>query len=119
MNLFDERPDVWEKIAEVLEQWCITFKLIGSHNETPRYSQIIPFADSIRRELTFEERMADKRICLNGTVSNVCYIITDFTEEQTEWMIQQLRFNSNEAYSSYKEKRTEYLKTNHPTINPY
>lgn len=32
-----------EKFAPVLEQWAITFKLMGSPSETPRYSQIQAF----------------------------------------------------------------------------
>lgn len=94
--------ETWNKIKskalERLEQWCVTYKLIGSPDETPRYSQLM------RSGETFVLKSTQKEL----------YYELDLTEAENRFL---MGADPRKLWELWKETRTEYLSKNHPTIN--
>ena len=90
------------KLIEKLDMWCVTYMMVGTSYETPRYSQVLANEDYTSWSL-------------KSTISSVYYNI--------EWEVDELAwFRSKQIEQSlwnwWRNTRTSYLKTNYPTINP-
>ena len=94
-----------DKFTPVLELWCNTYKLIGTHAETPRYSQI-----------TFNREGED--VILESTQKKLFYI-PQLTKEEKEIITNAWLEDPTGLWQQWKEFRTKYLKENHKTISPY
>jgi hypothetical protein len=91
------------KFTAPLNTWCNTFKVIGTPDETPRYSQIYPKYISPSQE----------GYCLRSTVCPVNYSVDLTADEIT------LLFRAEERqilWDAWKAYRTQFLITNHKTI---
>ena len=101
-----------EKIQYTLNEWCKTFVVIGTPNETPRYSQLF-FTDGAEGKGEAQ---------LQSTQKKLYYPIYGLTEEENRFLkriqiIQQNR--SRSLWNQYKEIRTEFLLEYYPTIDVY
>jgi hypothetical protein len=94
-----------QKLLDALEHWCISYKLIGSKGETPRYSQVLNDLDEYDGKLFY----------LKSTVSRIRYSL-NLTKEES---IALLQMDTYKRWAWWKEIRTKHLIDNHPTINPY
>ena len=88
------------KALKALELWAMTFKLIGSPEETPRFSQLM--------------RRGDVYV-LKSTQKDLFYDL-GLTEEENNLL---LYADTRKLWDWWKQIRTEYLLENHKTINPY
>ena len=96
-----------EKIQSTLNQWCRTFVVIGTYEETPRYSQL-------------DNR--DGKFRLQSTQIQLYYNIHGLTDEENLFLerIQRFKLNSSRSlWNQYKEIRTEFLVKHYPTIDIY
>lgn len=84
----------------------MTFKIIGTPNETPRYSQIYGNSDIYGLSTEFR---------LQSTQTELFYDV-DLTEEETK--IINIVHENLELWNAWKKFRTEFLIKNHPTIKP-
>lgn len=103
MKTFEQlKQDIKTKGIESLETWCNTFKLIGTPQETPRYSQI---------------RVNDNNeVLLYSTIKNGFEIkLFDVEEREAD----KIELNTAEIWQYWKELRTNHLLNNHPTIDAY
>lgn len=89
------------KLLPVLEQWCITYKLIGSQDETPRYSQLLPLDGE-----NYVLKSTQKRLFYELDLSEAENFLLINTDTKTLW-------------AWWKDQRTKYLLENHPTISIY
>ncbi len=94
---------VKKKLLEVLDEWCISFMLIGTPSETPRYSQVMCNDD-----------VSNWR--LESTVSSIHYNI-DWTKEELNFLYKRQR--DQELWDWWKHIRTEHLESNYKTIKSY
>lgn len=95
-----QHTTVIEKITKALENWCIAYKIIGTPPETPRYSQLM------KREGVFTLHSTQKELFYN----------LELTESENNFLAS---FEYSDLWEQYKQFRTTYLTTNHPTINAY
>lgn len=87
-------------LLPVLEQWVITYKLIGSEDETPRYSQLM------RKDGVFVLKSTQKNLFYELDLSPQQIAMLEFSDGNTVWQW-------------WKEQRTKYLLENHPTLSVY
>jgi hypothetical protein len=87
-----------EKLDENLHTICGLFKVIGTPAETPRY-------------FNFKEFDMDTRVLKIGSTQRDSL----YFSIQTEFTF----VDCDEFWNQFKQYRTEFLKTNYPTINPY
>lgn len=94
---------VIKKLLEVLDTWCVTFMLIGTSSETPRYSQVMANDDYTDWSLS-------------STVAGIKYEI-DWTPEELEFLNKKQW--SEDLWGWWKQIRTEHLENNYKTIKSY
>lgn len=99
MKKIKDNKELLNKILTALNLWANTYKLIGTPNETPRYSQLMINSNGI-----FE---------LKSTQKNLYYTL-NLTEGENEFLN---NIEHNERWNEYKEIRTEFLLKNHKTIS--
>ena len=85
------------KILPVLNQWAVTFKVIGTDSETPRFSQLLT---------------KDQKFVLKSTQKDLFYNL-DLTEAEERYLF---LMDSQDRWDWYKQIRTNFLAANHPTI---
>tara|TARA_R100000951_G_scaffold81310_1_gene69051 strand:- start:265 stop:612 length:348 start_codon:yes stop_codon:yes gene_type:complete len=95
----------YQQALEQLEVYCNTFKLMGTQNETPRYSQLF-----------LEDNDDDNgyALKLKSTVSRVYYNVCEFEDDDKLFYL-----FTRDSWATWKQIRTQYLLENHPTINAY
>ncbi len=93
----------YQQALELLEVYCNTFKMIGTQNETPRYSQLF-----------LEKNDNGYVLKLKSTVSRVYYNVCNIEDDDELFYL----FTDN-SWATWKQIRTQYLIDNHPTINAY
>ena len=98
-----------EKMLDALHIWAITYKVVGSPSETPRFSQIL------RSDFGENE---DRPFYLKSTVSGIKYKL-DLTPDEYKVVLDKQQRLDYELWDWWKIARTEYLIKHHPTINPY
>ncbi len=92
------------KALEALDQWANTFMVIGSRDETPRYSQLMNRYDDLEGGWV-----------LKSTQRNLFYHL-DLTPEEHEALT---LMNPDERWNQWRKIRTKHLIENYKTINPY
>lgn len=87
-----------KELDKNMHSTCVLFMTIGTPSETPRYFNFKEFD------------MGTKILQIGSTQRDVLYfsVQTDFIFVDCE-----------EFWGQFKEYRTDFLKTNYPTINPY
>jgi hypothetical protein len=98
------------KLLDQLDIWCITFMIMGTQSETPRYSQIMPL-DSFSS--SYDD---DFKLILKSTVAVIRYDV-NFTDEENKALIEMYR--ESKLWDWWKSIRTQYLVDNYPTIKHY
>jgi GNAT superfamily N-acetyltransferase len=101
-----ENKALLDKILNKLNEWSVTYKLMGSNDETPRYSQLTYDYDS-------------GRWMLQSTQTNLFYYIDGLTEQEIQILNFIRKTDPNNLWNQYKEIRTEFLLSKHPTIDVY
>ena len=91
------KDQIKAKILPVLNQWAVTFKLIGTDSETPRFSQLLTQGG---------------KFVLKSTQKNLFYNL-DLTEAEERYLF---LMDSEDRWNWYKQLRTEFLASKHPTI---
>ena len=102
MKKLIDNKEILNKILESLNLWANTYKLIGTQNETPRYSQLMKNYDNNNFEL-------------KSTQKNLYYTL-NLTEAENDFLDS---FEHDDLWNQYKEIRTNFLQENHLTIKVY
>ena len=90
------------KLIEKLDMWCVTYMMVGTSYETPRYSQVLANDDYTSWSL-------------KSTVSRVFYNV-DWEDDELAWF--KSKQERQELWGWWKNIRTNHLVNNYQTINP-
>jgi hypothetical protein len=102
METIRDNKELTSKILDALDEWAVTFKVIGFPRETPRYSQLM--------------KHEGKFYLISTQKSTLMHEIKGLTEEENDFIDE---MDHNQRWNEYKEMRTRFLLDNHPTIDVY
>ena len=104
MTEFDFISPVRTQLEEGLHQHCVTFMLIGTRRETPRYFN--------QGEIDWE----NQRFKIESTQNSNLFFWVDAPDEDYLWARSTA---TEEAWRQFRIFRTEFLLEYYPTIDPY